>query len=97
MTASEIATHLLARCDSLTRFDAYLFGSTLGGVGQDIDVLIVGPGGEALVQLKEELRVAGESLPLHVLCMEPSEARGTKFVAREKCVSLTQLASLPAS
>lgn len=93
MTASEIADHLLGCCKSLDRFDAYMFGSTLSGVGQDIDILIVGPGGDALSELKKEMRRAGVRLPLHVLYMQPSEAHRTEFVAREKCVPLALLAS----
>jgi hypothetical protein len=69
-----------------------MFGSTLSGIGQDIDILVVGPGGEALCQHKEELQLAGENLPLHILYMQPSEVRHTEFVAREKCVPLAQLA-----
>lgn len=91
MTACEIAAHLLAHCGSLEQFDAYMFGSTLHGIGEDIDILIVGPDGEALSRLKQELRAAGEYLPLHILCMQPSELRYTDFVARERCVSLSQL------
>lgn len=93
MTAGEIAVHLLECCESLARFDAYIFGSTLHGIGQDIDILVVGPGGEALSQLKTEMRSAGERLPLHILCMEPSEASRTEFVTKERCVSLVQLAA----
>jgi len=92
MTSSEIAAHLLGSCDSLAHFDSYMFGSTLNGIGADIDILIVGPGGEALSQLKKEMRLAGQNLPLHVLYMQPSEARDTGFVAKEKCVPLAQLA-----
>jgi hypothetical protein len=73
-------------------FDSYMFGSTLSGIGHDIDILVVGPGGEALCQLKEEMRVAGENLPLHVLYMQPSEERLTGFVAGEKCIPLAKLA-----
>lgn len=93
MTASEVAAHLLRCCKSLARFDAYMFGSTLSGVGQDIDILIVGPGGDALSELKKEMRRASVSLPLHVLYMQPSEACRTEFVTREKCVGLRLLAS----
>ena len=91
MTAGEIAAHLLGRCGSLDQFDAYMFGSTLRGIGEDIDILVVGPGGEALSRLKRELRAAGEFLPLHILYMQPSEQRHTDFVARENCVPLAQL------
>lgn len=93
MTAAEIAAHLLASCKSLRQFASYMFGSALSGIGKDIDILIVGPGGEALSQLKEEIQLASENLPLHVLYMQPSEARQTEFVTREKCVPLAQLAS----
>ncbi|MCY0389859.1 hypothetical protein OVY01_22215 [Robbsia sp. Bb-Pol-6] len=93
MTASEIAAHLLGTCASLEHFDAYMFGSTLHGIGQDIDILIVGPGGDLLAKLKKEIQCAGESLPLHMLYMQPSEERHTKFVARESCIPLKQLIS----
>jgi len=96
MTASEIAVHLLGTCASLEHFDAYMFGSTLHGFGQDIDILIVGAGGDLLAQLKKEMQCAGESLPLHILYMQPLEERHTQFVAREKCIPLAHLAS-PAS
>ena len=92
MTASEVAAYLLRGCKSLERFDSYMFGSTLIGVGQDIDILIVGPGGDALTELKQEMRLASENLPLHVLYLQPSEARDTEFVTREKCVPLAYLA-----
>lgn len=94
ISANEVAVHLLERCVSLEHFNAYMFGSTLHGVGEDIDILIVGPAGDLLAQLKKELRSAGENLPLHTLYMQPSEERRTQFVAREKCVSLTQLAAV---
>lgn len=93
MTASEIAVHLLGTCASLEHFDAYMFGSTLNGFGQDIDILIVGPGGDLLAQLKMEMQCAGQSLPLHILYMLPSEECHSQFVEREKCIPLAQLAS----
>jgi hypothetical protein len=93
MTASEVAVHLLGTCISLEHFDAYMFGSALHGVGQDIDILIVGPAGDPLAQLKKELRCAGKSLPLHILFMLPTEERHTQFVAREKCIPLAKLAA----
>ena len=93
MTASEIAVHLLGACASLEHFDAYMFGSTLHGFGKDIDILIVGPGGDLLAQLKKEMRCAGQSLPLHILYMQPSEECHFQFVSREKCIPLVQLAS----
>lgn len=92
MSASEVAAYLLTSCPSLEHFKAYMFGSALSGVGADIDILIVGPGGTLLSQVKSELHSAGEALPLHLLCMSPSEALHTQFVAREKCVPLSQLA-----
>ncbi|WP_049810683.1 nucleotidyltransferase domain-containing protein [Bradyrhizobium japonicum] len=84
--------HLLGSCKSLAGFESYMFGSTLNGVGRDIDILVVGPDGEPLSKLKSELGVAAESLPLHLLYMLPSEANHTRFVAREKCVPLAYLA-----
>lgn len=65
----------------------------LGGIGEDVDILVVGPSGDPLSQLKRELLAAGEFLPLHVLYMQPSEERHTDFVAREKCVPLKLLAA----
>lgn len=93
MTAKRVACHLLDLCGSLEHFDAYMFGSALHGVGEDIDILIVGPAGDLLAQLKTELRLAGEQLPLHILCMQPSEEKRTQFVARENCIPLEQLAT----
>jgi hypothetical protein len=93
MNASEIASYLLSFCKSLASFESFMFGSTLNGIGHDIDILIVGPSGQALSDLKEEMRLAGENLPLHVLYMQPSEVRHTGFVASENCVSLAHLAS----
>jgi predicted nucleotidyltransferase len=90
MTADEVAAHLLGHCSSLEQFDAYIFGSALRGTGEDIDILIVGPGGEALSRLKRELRAAGEFLPLHILYTQPSEQRHTNFVAQENCILLAQ-------
>ncbi|WP_304950568.1 hypothetical protein [Sulfitobacter sp.] len=94
ISAGGVAIHLLERCVSLEHFKAYMFGSTLHGIGEDIDILIVGPAGDLLVQLKKELHSAGQSLPLHILYMQPSEERRTQFVERERCVSLTLLAAL---
>jgi predicted nucleotidyltransferase len=93
MTASEIAGHLLESCRLLGQFDAYMFGSTLRGIGEDVDIVVVGPGGGVLSKLKEELKVAGEFLPLHILYMQPSEERRTEFLTRQMCVPLTILAS----
>lgn len=93
MTASEIAVYLLEACGTLSDFDAYMFGSTLHGVGADIDILVVGTPGDGLSQLKEELRAAGHCLPLHLLFLQPSEAERTDFIRRENCVPLASLAS----
>ncbi len=93
MTANEIASHLLGNCASLEHFEVYMFGSTLHGVGEDIDILVVGPDGDALSKLKQEMRMAGDFLPLHILYMQPSEERRTDFVAREHCVHLRKLAT----
>lgn len=92
MTTSEIASHLLGNCGSLEQFEVYMFGSALRGIGEDIDILVVGPAGDALSKLKRELRAASEFLPLHILCMQPSEERRTDFVVREGCVQLKKLA-----
>jgi len=97
MNAGEIAAYLLNCCGSLEQFNAYMFGSTLGGIGEDIDILVVGPSGDAVSQLKRELRAAGELLPLHILYMQPSEERHTDFVARQKCVPLMKLAASAAA
>ena len=91
MTAAEVAAHLLNSCSSLKQFSAYMFGSALHGIGEDIDILVVGPGNEALLQLKRELQAASEFLPLHILYLLPSEEQRTDFIAREKCVPLEQV------
>lgn len=92
MTAAEVARHLLNTCGSLGEFEAYMFGSSLFGIGSDYDILIVGPSGEPLSRLKAELGIAGEELPLDVLYMLPSEAERTGFIVNEGCVALSQLA-----
>lgn len=92
MTASEIASHLLSNCSSMEQFEIYMFGSTLHGIGADIDILVVGPSGDRLCKLKQELQAASEFLPLHILYMQPSEEWRTDFVAREKCVHIKKLA-----
>tara|TARA_R110001583_G_scaffold188684_1_gene351031 strand:- start:9188 stop:9481 length:294 start_codon:yes stop_codon:yes gene_type:complete len=93
MNANEIAIYLLESCNSLKHFDSYMFGSTLHGVGCDIDLLIVGPSGTELSILKQEIDDAGSELPFDVLYMNPSEAIETNFVNREKCIELSILAS----
>jgi hypothetical protein len=92
MKPGAIAAHLLKCCGSLANFDAYMFGSTLNGVGVDIDILVIGPSGEALSNLKAEMRSAGDQLPLHILCMLPSEAEQSEFMLKVQCVPLVELA-----
>lgn len=97
MTANEIAVYLMKHCGSLEAFDSYMFGSTLEGIGHDIDILIIGPSGDALSVLKQELMVAGSELPLDILYMLPSEGIETDFVSRERCIELSVLASINSS
>jgi predicted nucleotidyltransferase len=92
MTASEISSYLIEQCEALKNYKAYMFGSTLNGVGHDIDILIVGPAGDSLLALKKEIIFAGRELPLDVIYMQPSEAIETDFVRREGCVELSVLA-----
>lgn len=91
MKAPEVAKHILMSCPALSEFHAYMFGSSLIGVGSDFDILIIGPSGRVLSQLKLEIRAAGSMLPLDVLYMLPEEAEETNFVARKKCISLNKL------
>ena len=95
MTASEVAGYLLRSCGSLKEFHSFMFGSSLYGVGNDLDILIVGPSGEPLSRLKAELRVAANDLPLDVLYMLPEEAAATDFVERQGCIALSLLATYP--
>ena len=92
MTANEIAVYLLRTCGSLKEFESYLFGSSRDGLGNDIDILLVGPSGEKLLRLKQELAVAGKDLPLDILYMDASERLETCFVEREMCMALSELA-----
>ena len=92
MTGRDVARYLLESCKTLNEFEPYMFGSSLNQIGTDFDILIVGPSGEPLSRLKEELKLAGSELPLDLLFMLPSEAVETNFIARERCVSLTELA-----
>ncbi|UIK14467.1 nucleotidyltransferase domain-containing protein (plasmid) [Rhizobium leguminosarum] len=92
MDASGVASFILSSCPSLSEFEPYMFGSSLHGVGEDIDILVVGPSGEPLARLKKEMMKAAEELPLHVLYMLPSEAVETGFVAEEGCAALSKLA-----
>lgn len=94
MSANRVATHIINSCASLKDFDAYMFGSTLKGIGKDIDILIVGPSGEALSNLKKEMFDAARELPLDVIYMLPSEAYETNFVIQEGCVELAVLADM---
>ena len=93
MSAREVAIHLLGECRTLHEYEAFMFGSSLFGIGSDFDILIIGPSGVRLDCLKAELRDAGKELPLDVLYMLPEEARITAFVEGEGCVSLQQLAA----
>lgn len=93
ISAREVAIHLLGKCRSLHEFEAFMFGSSLFGIGSDFDILIIGPSGDRLDRLKAELRDAGEELPLDILYMLPEEARITGFVEEEGCASLLQLAA----
>jgi hypothetical protein len=92
MSASDVARYLLDTCQTLSFFESFMFGSSLLGVGSDYDILIVGPSGELLLQVKAELKLAGAELPLDILCMLPIEASETCFVANQKCISLQKLA-----
>ncbi|WP_198678664.1 hypothetical protein [Idiomarina seosinensis] len=94
MKAPEVAKHILMSCPSLSEFQAYMFGSSLIGVGRDFDILIIGPSGSALSQLKLEIRAAGSMLPLDVLYMLPEEAEETNFLERKKCISFEKLCRL---
>ncbi|MDO6542554.1 nucleotidyltransferase domain-containing protein [Photobacterium sanguinicancri] len=93
MTAKEVSQYLILHCKALKHFDAYMFGSTLNGVGHDIDILIVGPSGEPLSALKTEISIAGKELPFDMLYMLPSEAVETDFVNSEGCIQLSVIAS----
>lgn len=97
MKAPEVARYLLNSCKSLQEFESFMFGSSLYGVGSDFDILIVGPPGELLSQLKGELKIAANELPLDVLYMLPEEAKETGFVTGEGYISLAELASLEKS
>lgn len=93
MTGRDVARYLLESCKTLNEFESYMFGSSLNRVGTDFDILIVGPSGEPLSRLKEELKLAGSELPLDLLFMLPSEAVETNFIVKERCVLLTELAN----
>ncbi|WP_240479168.1 hypothetical protein [Pectobacterium brasiliense] len=93
MTASEVARYLLNNCKSLVLYESFMFGSSLLGIGCDYDILIIGPSGDALHKLKDELKIAGAELPLDILYMLPIEAEETLFVKKQKCVSLSLLAT----
>ncbi|HGW5847179.1 TPA: hypothetical protein ACNIPC_004705 [Klebsiella pneumoniae] len=94
MSVNDVARHLLNTCKSLKFFECFMFGSSLFGVGTDYDILVIGPAGEALIQLKAELKIAGAELPLDILYMLPKEAEETDFVVKQKCVSLSHLVTL---
>ena len=94
MSVNDVARHLLKTCNSLKFFECFMFGSSLLGVGTDFDILVIGPAGEALIQLKAELKIAGAELPLDILYMLPKEAEETDFIVKQKCVSLSHLVTL---
>lgn len=94
MSVNNVARHLLKTCNSLKFFECFMFGSSLLGVGTDYDILVIGPAGEALIQLKAELKIAGAELPLDILYMLPKEAEETDFIVKQKCVSLSHLVTL---
>lgn len=94
MSVNDVARHLLKTCNSLKFFECFMFGSSLLGVGTDYDILVIGPAGEALIQLKAELKIAGAELPLDILYMLPKEAEETDFIVKQKCVSLSHLVTL---
>ena len=91
MSVNDVARHLLKTCNSLKFFECFMFGSSLLGVGTDYDILVIGPAGEELIQLKAELKLAGAELPLDILYMLPIEAEETDFIVKQKCVSLRHL------
>lgn len=53
ISAGRVAIHLLERCVSLEHFTAYMFGSTLHGIGEDIDILNCRSGGRLAGATKE--------------------------------------------
>lgn len=91
MTAPEVVKHLLKSCNTLSNYEPFMFGSSLLGFGSDFDILIIGPSGELLSQLKEELRIAGGELPLDILYMLPEEAEETYFISKEGCIPFSEL------
>ena len=84
MTTQKVARRLLESCPALKNFQSYMFGSSLYRVGTDFDILIVGPSGEPLLRLKEDLKLAGSEMPLDLLFMLPSEAVENNFIVRER-------------
>jgi hypothetical protein len=91
MNAHEVAKFLLTSCPTLSLFTSYMFGSSLNGLGSDFDILIVGPSGDKLKQLKGGIKHAGIALPLDVLYMLPEGAEETNFALRENCIPLENL------
>lgn len=92
MSACEVAKYLFDSCISLKEFDSYMFGSSILGVGNDFDILVIGTSTASIEKLKSEMEIAGKELPLDVLYMLPTEALETEFIEREGCVSLAHLA-----
>lgn len=91
MTAKEVACHLLQTCKTLHKFEVFMFGSSLYGIGSDYDILIVAPPNEDLLYLKAELHLAGYTLPLDILFMLPEEVEFTNFIVKQKCISFFEL------
>lgn len=65
-----------------------MFGSSLRGLGEDYDILIIGSDRKRLFELKKEISVLKKQLPLDVLYMTPHEAKETDFVQLQGCVTL---------
>ncbi|EGD17608.1 nucleotidyltransferase family protein [Xanthomonas hortorum] len=89
-----MASFILRTCASLRHFEPYMFGSSLSGIGSDFDILIIGPNHAPLSELKAEMRMAAQALPLDVLYMLPEEQHETSFINLQGCVSLHVIASL---
>jgi hypothetical protein len=90
--AKKIAFHIIEGCPSLNNTETYMFGSTLNGIGHDVDILVIYHDIKALIRIKEEIAKVSESLPLHVLYLDQKEAIETDFVVQQRCVPLSKLA-----
>lgn len=91
MTAEEVACYLLHTCKTLYKFESFMFGSSLHGIGSDFDILVIAPSDANLSCLKSELKFAGQILPLDILFMLPEEAQATNFIIKYGCISLYEL------